>query len=49
MLQQMEGDTLKKLKALVSVFLALTMLIIPISPANAAETSGKNNYFRQGG
>ena len=45
MLQQMEGDTLKKLKFLVSIFLALTMLIIPISPANAAEVNEKDEIF----
>ena len=38
---------MKKLKALVSVFLALTMLIIPISPANAAKASEKDDIFSE--
>ena len=45
MFQQTEGDTLKKLKPLLSVFLALTMLIIPVSPANAEEVNEKDEIF----
>ena len=38
---------MKKIKYLVSVFLALTMLIIPVSPANIAEANEKDEIFSE--